>query len=320
MENNLMKMMELDCEKTVNAIVKFIREKVTQNNRDGIVLGLSGGLDSATVLALSVLAVRPQKVWALYLPDRSSDVLFFKRCQRIATDFRVHFKTINIEQEISNEMDIYKSLPVKITELSALLNRLLVFLFNRFLCSAVLKDPPFVLSLRQQTTDGKRGISRIISSSVYAIESGFNARHRQRRKILERFAQENNLLLLGAANRSELFVGWFVKGGIDDLPVSLLTGLYKNQVRQIAYYLGLSEELINQPPSPDMLKGITDEDIIGVSYDKIDKTAYVIEHKLDKQLAYEQGVSPKEFKAIEQLHRLSSWKRHNMYESPPLVL
>jgi len=71
---------------------------------------------------------------------------------------------------------------------------------------------------------------------------------------------------LGTANRSEYLVGWFVKDGIDDLPFSPLIGLYKTQVRQLSEFLGLPFKIRNRLASPDMVKGITDEFALGISY------------------------------------------------------
>jgi len=53
------------------------------------------------------------------------------------------------------------------------------------------------------------------------IENDFNDRLVLRR-TLEDYAEENKLLLVEAANRSESHVGWFVKDGIEKLSVELL--------------------------------------------------------------------------------------------------
>jgi len=50
------------------------------------------------------------------------------------------------------------------------------------------------------------------------------------------------------------------QGRIDDFPVELLLDLYKNQVSQLARHLGVPEYVLGEAPSPDMFKGIGDED------------------------------------------------------------
>ena len=69
-----------------------------------------------------------------------------------------------------------------------------------------------------------------------------------------------------------------------------------------------------------MFKGIGDEDLIGHKYETVDKVAHVIEHKLDEETAYQEGVTPEEFKHIRKLHELSHWKRENIHEFPSIEL
>ena len=52
-----------------NLIVEFIRDRVEAAGAQGAVLGLSGGLDSATVAFLAARALGPDRVFALLLPE-----------------------------------------------------------------------------------------------------------------------------------------------------------------------------------------------------------------------------------------------------------
>jgi len=116
---------------------------------------------------------------------------------------------------------------------------------------------------------------------------------------------------LGTANRSEYLVGWFVKDGIDDLPFSPLIGLYKTQVRQLSEFLGLPFKIRNRLASPDMVKGITDEFALGISYTALD----IILDGLDRSLPNEQiaaaGVSKEQISHVRRMNQLSAWKRTN---------
>jgi NAD+ synthase len=80
-----------------------------------------------------------------------------------------------------------------------------------------------------------------------------------------------NRLVVGAANKSEYEIGYFVKHGCDDATdIMPLTGLYKTQVRGLARYLNIPARIIEKPPSPDILPGIIDEEAIGIPYEKLD--------------------------------------------------
>ena len=64
--------LKIDCAAEAERIVAFIREQIRAMHRKGIVIGLSGGVDSALSAALSVEAVGKDKVLALLLPDKES--------------------------------------------------------------------------------------------------------------------------------------------------------------------------------------------------------------------------------------------------------
>ncbi|MBE0633468.1 NAD(+) synthase, partial [Candidatus Bathyarchaeota archaeon] len=112
--------------------------------------------------------------------------------------------------------------------------------------------------------------------------------------------------------------GWFVKDGVDDLPIELLLSLYKGQVRQLAEHYDVPESIIKEKPSPDMFKGLGDEDLIGFQYSTIDKVAYVKENLLYPEVAYSNGVSENDFNRILKLHELSAWKRETPHEYPKI--
>ena len=65
----IMAKMIIEPEKVSGIIVDFLREKVEGNDNEGIVLGLSGGVDSAVLASLAVKAVGASKVYALHLFD-----------------------------------------------------------------------------------------------------------------------------------------------------------------------------------------------------------------------------------------------------------
>ncbi len=172
-------------------------------------------------------------------------------------------------------------------------------------------------TLRQGKFGGRRLKKLVYNLTVRHIEAGFNARHIYRREMLEKRAQDQNWLLLGAANRSECLVGWFVKDGIDDLPFSPLMGLYKTQIRQLAAYLGIPSEVQKQVPSPDMMKGIGDEFAMGVTYSNIDIILDGMDRALSDDEIIASGVTRREIYLVREMNRLSVWKRESEHDKPP---
>ncbi len=86
------------------------------------------------------------------------------------------------------------------------------------------------------------------------------------------FANLNDYLVIGTGNKSEIMVGYFTKygdGGVDLLPIG---DLLKSEVREMARYLDIPENIITKPPSAGLWKDQTDEADMGISYEELDRT------------------------------------------------
>ncbi|MBN2030283.1 NAD(+) synthase [bacterium] len=314
--------MTINCEQTVDCIVTFLKEKIKESHKEGICLGISGGIDSAVVAALAVKATEdPSKVHGLHLPDFYSQKKFSRLSQQLADQLQIHFQMIHIGQQVK-EQGGYKPFVIKIFRMSAWLNRLIAGLFCRVYSFVKWRN-----RMIKKNADKKKGLQKALTithslSQIMPmpdrIASSFSIRHILRREILEVYAAKRNLLLVGAANRTESFVGWFVENGVDDLPIEPIFRLYKNQVFQLARFLNIPAEIVAMSPSPDMLKGIRDTDIIGFSYDKLDRVAYVIEHGLNKEKALMEGIKLNELRDIAKLNQFSLKMHKNKHEFPSL--
>jgi NAD+ synthase len=96
--------------------------------------------------------------------------------------------------------------------------------------------------------------------------------------LLYLYAELENRLVVGAANKSEYQIGFFVKHGCDDASdIMPLLNLYKTQVRELAYYLNIPSRIIKKPPSPDLIPGLDDEEALGISYEKMDLILLALE-------------------------------------------
>jgi len=207
----------MDVEPLVEKLVSWIRERVLSAGCKGVVVGMSGGLDSS-VLAVLCHRAFPQNMLGILMPCYSTreDV---KHAQATANKFSIPTKTVNLDAVFDN---LLKVLPSE---------------------SA---DP---------------GISRLAKANLKA---------RLRMLTLYYLANQLKYMVAGAGNRSELSVGYFTKygdGGVDILP---LGNLVKGQVRGLASFLGIPQEIIDKPPSAGLWPGQTDEDELGVSYKELD--------------------------------------------------
>jgi NAD+ synthase len=113
-------------------------------------------------------------------------------------------------------------------------------------------------------------------------------------------------------------IGWFVKDGIDDVPVQPLMKLYKTQVQELAQYLNVPEKVRGSRPAPDMQKGITDEFGIRLSYRRLDQILDAWHQSLSDPAIVQQGIMQEELQKVRQLHQLSAWKGTSSHEVPPV--
>ncbi len=307
-------LLRIDEERAVKTAVEYLHHLCARHSARDVLAGLSGGVDSAVLVALATRSLGENSVHAMYLYDRDSERGQGSHAIQVAHWLGIELETESIESG-RRKGGIYTSWGMRITRLSSFINR---FMFKLYHLMA--GETPFVSSLRaggSEVVDLRPRGSVLRFVNRYAEEL-FYARHRYRRKVLESKARAQNWLLLGGANRSEWEVGWFVKDGVDDLPYQPLIGLYKTQVRQLARYLGVPGEIRQQAPSPDMMKGISDEYALGISYSKIDIGLDYLAGDSSRGVVRAAGVTDEELRRIREMKELSRWKRRRMSEPFPV--
>jgi len=297
--------LRIDEKKTIERFVDYLQDLSERFATSGVLIGLSGGIDSSVLSTLAVHAMGKDSVHLEYLYDQHSANDLRHHARLIAEWLGIELQERSIEPAM-REAAVYAPFGMMVTSFSGLLNRFLHQTY-RF----VFRETPFISSLRLGSAEASKGdLSQPgFRMIIRQPETGLNVRHQYRRQVLEEKAHERNWLLLGAANRTEWLVGWFVKDGIDDLPIQPLIGLYKTQVRQIAAFLEIPAEVQHQASSPDMMRGFTDEFTLGLSYSRIDLILDYLDGGLTKEMLLNTGIRNKEIRLVQEMNRLSHWKR-----------
>jgi NAD+ synthase (glutamine-hydrolysing) len=89
---------ELPDEATVyQALVMGVRDYVTKHGFPGVVMGLSGGVDSALTLAVAADALGPERIHAVMMPSRYTSQMSLDDAQSQARNMGVHYSVIPIE-------------------------------------------------------------------------------------------------------------------------------------------------------------------------------------------------------------------------------
>ncbi len=308
-------MLEIDAAAVADQIERYLRRLVGERHADGLLLGLSGGIDSAVLTALATRALGPDKVFVELLLDRDSERRSEQLARRIAAQLGLELRVQNISPAM-RERGVYAPMVMHFVTWSRTFNRFIQHSYR-----TLFGETPFASSLRKGGNQfGRQPLQTLVFDlTVRHFEAGFNARHRHRRELLEKRAAAENLLLIGAANRSESLVGWFVKDGIDDLYIQPLLDLYKTQVWQLADYLDLPEAVRHQAPSPDMMRGITDEFAIGIAYRTLDLIFAGLEHGMTEAEIESLGPTGAQIRLAKELNHLSGWKRSTPHAAPPVT-
>ncbi len=97
-----------------------------------------------------------------------------------------------------------------------------------------------------------------------------NSRARVRAVLNYLVANHENGVVIGTGNRTEALVGYFTKYGDGAVDCHPIGRLYKQQVRQLARHLGVTEGLVTKTPTAGLWAGQTDEEELGIDYDTLD--------------------------------------------------
>jgi NAD+ synthase len=206
--------------KLSDEISGWIKKEVKSAGCKGVVVGISGGIDSAVVASLAKKALGDE-VLGLIMPCHS------------------------------DEKDLY--------------------------CANIVIEN---LKVKHEKID----LTPIYNNLIETLPKGnrlaqANLKPRLRMLTLYYFANNLNYLVAGTGNKSEIMVGYFTKygdGGVDILPIG---NLLKQKVKELAEEFDVPKEIIERPPSAGLWAGQTDEEELGLTYDKLDGAILHLEGK-----------------------------------------
>ena len=210
-------------------IEKFLSQQIEKNHAKGVILGLSGGIDSA-VLAYICKRKLKEKTLAIIMPDTSI--------------------TPKKETEDALKMISLTGIEYKLIDIKPIVNEYAMYL---------------------EPNEKSRG----------------NLRARIRTNILYYYANAKNYLVLGSSDKSENLIGYFTKFGDGAADLTPIISLYKLQVREIAKYLEVPDNIISKKSSPHLWKEHEAEEELGISYEEIDSILYCL---FDKKLSVDETV------------------------------
>lgn len=312
--------LKLDCATETEKITRSIREVLSKRfKKRGIVVAMSGGIDSSVVGALCVRALGKERVLGLLMPERDSseDTL---RLSRLITE---HLEIPTVCEDITGVLEAVGCYKRRDEAIQSVVPEYGPSYKCKIVLPGVLDDERYrIFSVVVQSPEGEQTKVRLTPAAYLGIVAATNFKQRTRKMLEYYHADRLNYVVAGTPNRQEYDQGFFVKLGDGAADIKPIAHLYKTQVYQMAEFLGVPEEICRRHPTTDTysMQQSQEEFYFSIPYDKMDFCLY----------GKNQGVSPGDVAAaaemsaeqVERVYRDIDAKRNatRYLHTPPLLV
>ena len=267
----------LDLEAEADRIAAWMRESLSQRlRRRGLVIAMSGGIDSSVCAALAVRAVGASKVFGLLLPERDSSGNSTRRGRLLADHLGIEHELHDVAPTLE-AIGCYRERDSAIRKVFADYGEGWA---NKIVIAGGLEGGINYFKLVVRDPQGTLHEARLPLREYLQIVAATN--HKQRlRKTLEYYhADRLNFAVIGTPNRLEYDQGFFVKNGDGSADLKPIAHLYKTQVYAMARHLGLPDDICSAVPTTDTysLPQGQDEFYFALPYAQMDLALWAREH------------------------------------------
>lgn len=218
---------QIDVDEEIRKRVDFLKQYVLQSAATGLLIAISGGVDSAVAAGLCKLAT-----------------------DELTAEKNKEYITLGVFQPFGEQEDIEDSYAVA----EALQLKRQVQTNIEDAVGEMILEAEFAL----KTLEIHRHLSRAGKGNMKA---------RTRMVIQYALAFDLNLLVVGTDHASESITGFYTKYGDGAVDITPLSSLNKRQVRQLAQRLGVPDKIIHKVPTAGLWPGQTDESELGITYE-----------------------------------------------------
>jgi NAD+ synthase len=311
----------LDLEAAAARLSASLRDAVVRRlRRRGLVVAVSGGIDSACVLALSARALGKERVHALLLPERDSSPDSLRLGHQVCDAFGVE-RTVEDIAPILEAAGCYRRRDEAVRSVFPGFRpgmRWKMVLGNERLEAGRLSFWNVVV----ETAPGETRSLRLTPEAYLTILAATNFKQRTR-KMLEYFHADRLVYAVaGTPNRLEYDQGFFVKLGDGAADVKPIAGLYKGQVYALARHMGVPDEICRRAPTTDTfsLPQGQDEFYFSIDHERLDLLLWAKDHGVPaEQAAPVVGLAAEHvrhaYEDIERKRRVAEY-----LHAPPLLL
>jgi NAD+ synthase len=310
----------IDGEREVDRIGVWLRAAVMGSlKKRGIVVGLSGGIDSSVVAALAVEAVGKERVVGVFMPERDSSDDALRLGGMLAESLGI----AAIKEDITPALDGLGCYARQTEAIRVLFPQYGDGWKCKLTLPSILDAERLnVFRLTVQSPTGEEQCGRMPLQSYLQIVAATNFKQRVRKMVEYYHADRLNYAVAGTPNRLEFDQGFFVKQGDGAADVKPIAHLYKTQVYALAETLGVPAEIRRRPPTTDTysMPQTQEEFYFALPYDRMDLCLYAFSHHVPAaDVAPVVGITAAQvervFKDIQAKRRSTSY----LHSSPILI-
>ena len=220
---------------------------VNKLHRRGVVIAMSGGIDSSACAALAVHALGPKKVFGILLPERDSSSFSLDRGRQLAEHLGIEYKVHDIAPALEG-LRCYEERDDAIKQVFPAYGE---GWKNKIVIAGGTERGINFFKLVVQSPAGELHEARLPVREYLQIVAATNFKQRVRKTMDYFHADRLNYAVIGTPNRLEYDQGFFVKNGDGSADLKPIAHLYKTQVYAMARHLGLPDEICSAVPTTD---------------------------------------------------------------------
>jgi len=276
-------MLRLDCAAEAEKIIDVLREVVLRRfKKRGVVVALSGGIDSSVVGALCVRAFGKERVFGLLMPEKDSARETLE-LSRLISD---HLEIPTTCEDITGILESLGCYRRRDEAIKSVVSEYGPGFKCKIVLPSVLADERYrIFSVVVQSPEGEQTKVRLTPSAYLQIVAATNFKQRTRKMLEYYHADRLNYATTGTPNRQEYDQGFFVKLGDGAADIKPIAHLYKTQVYQMAEFLDIPEQIRKRLPTTDTypMQQSQEEFFFSVPYDKMDLCLYGKNHSVSAE-------------------------------------
>jgi NAD+ synthase len=307
--------LQIDPRREAEETETMVRTVVLRDlRRRGVVVAMSGGIDSSVVATLCVRALGPDRVFGLLLPERDSSSDALRLGRMLAEQLGIRFAVEDIAGTLA-ALGCYE----RQDEAARMV-------FPEYgpgwrckiaLPSLLEGDRLNVAQLAVADPDGNERRARMPPAAFLQMVAATNFKQRTRMMLAYYHADRLGYAVAGTPNIVEYDQGFFVKQGDGAADVKPIAHLYKTQVFALAEYLGVPEEIRARQPTTDTysLPQTQEEFYFALPYQEMDLCLWAVNHGVPaRDVGPAIGLTEEQvervFRDIEAKRRVSRYLHH----------